>query len=163
MRLRPHQDEGEETGTAAEFLRHGYSVERAGDPRGRPRKPALAGDLLRVALKQLPYSLDDFFLAIASGSHRTEEQKQQLAVLSIFIAVKKPRMTELAALLGLKWTKGLYRYQKKGQRMIAELTEEIRRQIDEANESQLKLILAALGLNPVAEAEQALEASESVA
>jgi hypothetical protein len=119
--------------------------------RGRPPQ-GLAGDYLKTALQGLPCSIEELREAISAGRHRTGEQQLFRDVLSIFIAHQEPRRRALADLLHCN-PSTISRLNQGGVELLAE----IRDQLEESSD-KLDLILSALNLDPVREAEIALEA-----
>jgi hypothetical protein len=118
--------------------------------RGRVSK-GLAGEYLNAALGELPASIAELQRAIRAGRHRTAEQRLMCDVLAVFVAERKPRRSALAAVLSCD-VSTLSHLNKRGNELLAE----IRDSLEESNE-KLDTILRALSLDPVREAELALE------
>ena len=139
--------------------RDGWQAADAGRTPSKP--PALAGEKLEAELCRY-FVPDELRLAIGAGRHRTERQKELIRALQVFIALKNPRIEALADLIGVQGRKRvLYNYEKEGVRLMwdelkNDLRAEIRAAIKESSDDQLRVILAALGLDPVGEAEEAL-------
>lgn len=104
----------------------------------------------------LPFTHDELRAAIRAGRHRSPEQNLILDVFRVFVAHHKPPTQTLADALDCGSTT-IDRYRKKGAKLLEQIiAEEVERAVEKSNERQLRVILAALGIDPVGEAEQFL-------
>lgn len=150
---------GIEAAQARDFLNGGgWSIKEFtnGSCQGRPRS-GLADLELARGLQELPYGLVELRSALAAGRHRDPAQKVVLDCLAVFVALRKPNLESLADLLGCS-VRSLSTYRKKGRTLLKEIEVLIAKTVEESNERQLGMILAAFGLSPVSEAESILEA-----
>jgi hypothetical protein len=143
------------------LLASGWMIRHAGttgNPRGRPKTGIQRWKLRTALAADLPgFELSDFQSAVIAGRHRTPRQREAKEALCVWLAWKrpKPNLDSLSAVLECD-ARTLRYYRKEGTKLIAELKEFI----EESNERQLAAILAALGINVVAEAEALLEEQE---
>ena len=98
---------------------------------------------------------DELRIAIKKRRHRTEEQERVLDLFRIYLATRRPPCKELADALGVG-ERTIKRYRKDGIQMLEELKQELLEGLRVENEKQTSELLKAIGINPVAWAEQIL-------
>lgn len=112
-----------------------------------------------ASLPRLPFHVDELRDAIGAGRHRNGEQKLILDVFRVYLTKHKPHDATLARAVGCG-PRTIQRYRAEGSKLLEELTNEVKLAVKEAvreeHERQLTIILAALGFDPIRDAEQVL-------
>jgi hypothetical protein len=132
------------------------------NPPGRPPRGLLGANLER-ALELADLDVAELRAAFTAGRHRTRTQRRALDKLAMFVTAIQPNVAALAQLLDCS-RQTLYSLPAKGARMTTiERLDKLERHIDERLDETERIMLMALGMDPIREAEQALVESDESA
>jgi len=147
---RPGSDEPMPDGSVEDYWPQSETVSRVS--RG-PRTKGLRGDALDRGLNSLPFALSDLRASIDARGLRTPEQELIVGVFRIWVAEDEPNAKELASKLGCG-KRTIDTYRKEGKELLDQLEQRLTKKIEQEADHQLMRFLLALGIDPVAEAEQ---------
>lgn len=109
---------------------------------------------------RLPFHVEELQAAMDNKRHRTAEQRLIIDVFCVYLAEHKPPSRTIAAALG-RGERTIKDYRAKGAKLLTEIiAAEVRAAVADAmhqeREEHLRALLAALGIDPVSEAERVL-------
>ena len=111
------------------------------------------------SLPRLPFSVEELREAIHAGRHRAGEQRLIVDVFRAYLTKHKPHDATLALVLDCS-PRTIQRYRSEGSKLLEEIAKEVKTAVREAvheeHERQLTIILAALGFDPIGDAEEIL-------